>query len=262
MFLLAIIHLVSIIVPIILAVLKSRGVQVLLYWILNIVFPSINAQAIITYNLAQKSAFCKTSKAGLDEFFPEIGDDTIWANWIILLLHIVVLLTIIILIDTGFLRLSFGSSNNSSFDENYLDDDVRAERRRVLNSQPAITSDDPVNFENGDQGWKSDHLAVHDLVKHYRGSNKLAVNHLSFGAKRGEAFGLLGYNVSIWTNLSIDLFYYFNRVLEKQRLSVYLSVMKLPPVVQLLSMNRMSLVVYDQYVVLVIVHKWIAVWNF
>jgi ABC-type Na+ transport system ATPase subunit NatA len=24
----------------------------------------------------------------------------------------------------------------------------------------------------------------------------LAVNHLTFGAKRGEAFGLLGYNVS------------------------------------------------------------------
>lgn len=205
----AIIHLVSIIVPIILAVIKSRSVQVMLYWILNVVFPSINAQVIVTYILAQKSTFCKTSAGFLTDIFPEIGDDTIAVNWIILVLHIVVLLLIIILIDTGFLRFSFGSSNNSTFDENFLDEDVRAERHRVLNFQPVNDGDDPVNFENRDQGWKSDHLAVHDLVKHFRGGKAPAVNHLTFGAKRGEAFGLLGYNVSTLNNLSIRDFLSF-----------------------------------------------------
>ena len=262
MFLMAIIHLVSIIVPIILAVIKSRSVQVLLYWLLNAIFPSINAQAIVTYILAQKSTFCKTTAGFLSDIFPEIGDDTIAVNWIILVLHIVVLLVIIILIDTGFLRFSFGSSNNSVFDENYLDDDVRAERHRVLNFQSASTDEDPVNFENRNQGGKSDHLAVHDLVKSFRGSKTIAVNHLTFGAKRGEAFGLLGYNVSASNNLFIGIFSHSNRVLEKQRLSVYSLVMKLLQVAQPLSMNKMSLVVYDPYVVLVIVRKLIVVWNF
>ena len=40
-------------------------------------------------------------------------------------------------------------------------------------------------------------LIVNNLVKYYPIRKILAVNHLTFGAKRGEAFGLLGYNVSL-----------------------------------------------------------------
>lgn len=174
---------------------------------MNIVFPSINAQVIITDILAKKSEFCKKSAAALADIFPSIGDNTIWLNWVILALQIVILLLLIIMIDTGFLRFNFGGSSFANFDESQLDDDVRAERHRVLNSDPSINYQEPVNTENPDQGLKSDHLTVHDLVKQYRGSSRIAVNHLTFGAKRGEAFGLLGYNVSILFNICRDKYF-------------------------------------------------------
>jgi hypothetical protein len=184
LFVLIIIHLVSIIVPIILSLVDNTVVQQLVYWIFNIISPSINAQAIITYTLAQKSKFCRLF---VDDFsvFKSIGNDTIGLNWVILILHIIILLALLIAIDMGLLKFSFlCSSQPSAFDENILDNDVLAERRRILNSNSLTTNNYP------------DYLTVHDLGKRYRGRSVFAVNHLTFGAKRGEAFGLLGYNVS------------------------------------------------------------------
>ncbi|CAF1313963.1 unnamed protein product [Rotaria sordida] len=68
--------------------------------------------------------------------------------------------------DSGLLRFSFLNFYKSNFDENTLDDDVLAERHRILNLN---------------------HLQKTE-------NTMLAVNHFIFGAKRDEAFGLLGYN--------------------------------------------------------------------
>ncbi|CAF4517350.1 unnamed protein product [Rotaria sp. Silwood2] len=116
--------------------------------------------------------------------FESIGDDTIGWNCLILVLHISLLLLLIIIIDTSLLKFSFSFLYKSNFDENTLDDDVLAERSRILDLQTNIFVDDE----------HIDYLTVNDLVKYYPRRKILAVNHLTFGAKRGEAFGLLGYN--------------------------------------------------------------------
>jgi hypothetical protein len=220
------------------AVIKNTLVEQIVYWILNILSPSINAQAIITYILAHKSKFCKFLIDIDFTVFKPIGDKTIGINWIILIFHIIILLVLLITIDTGLLKLSsLFSSHPSPLDENVLDNDVRAERHRVLNLHP-LTTNDPVNIENNEDGQETDHLTVHDLVKRYRGRDANAVNHLTFGAKRGEAFGLLGYNVSDRHIFQIELIIYSNRVLVKQQHFVYLWVMKRQHLVQLISMDK------------------------
>jgi hypothetical protein len=178
---LIIVHFISIIIiPGISLLIKSSGVRTFLYWLLNIIFPSINAQAIITYILAQKSKLCELMARDSSQKVDSIGDDTIGGNIVLLILHTVLLLAVLIALDSGLLQFSCSSLYVPIFDENTLDSDVLAERRRVL----------------GSEREHIDHLTVNNLVKFYSKRNVLAVNHLAFGAKRGEAFGLLGYNVS------------------------------------------------------------------
>ena len=184
-----ILHFVSIIVPIVSLLIENSSVRYLLYWLFNILAPNINAQVIITYIMAKNSAFCKTfneafSTGGSDvTFFKSIGDETMGVNAAILVLHVVLMLLLLILIDSGFLQFSFTCCYTPHFDENKLDDDVRAERDRVLRGRQGKDEAD-------------DHLTVNDLVKYYPMRKVLAVDHLTFGAKQGEVFGLLGFNVS------------------------------------------------------------------
>ncbi len=188
------------------SLIKNNFLQALIYWILNVISPSINAQAIITYILAQKSQFCKILSLMDFDIFHKIGDDTIGLNWVILFIHIVLLLLLLIAIDTGLLRFSFRSSSiPSNFNESLLDDDVRAERNRVLNLNPSPKRHNSINTDDHSQEYETDHLTVHDLVKRYPSRSVLAVNHLTFGAKRGEAFGLLGYNVSLIEVLEMSI---------------------------------------------------------
>jgi hypothetical protein len=187
-FILIILHLINIVVSTKTMFVENASVRIRLYWLFNIISPNINAQVIVTYILAQKSAFCKLAIVDLKmSRFESIGDDTIGWNCLILVLHILLFLSLIIIIDTGLLKFSFSFLYKSNFDENTLDDDVVAERSRILNLQTNLVDDDA----------HIDYLTVNDLVKYYPRRNILAVNHLTFGAKRGEAFGLLGYNVSI-----------------------------------------------------------------
>jgi len=68
-------------------------------------------------------------------------------------------------------------STKSSNDPNLDDEDVKHEKERILNK-----TDLP------------DVLVVKDLSKKYSRKGKLAVDHLTFGVKPGECFGLLGVN--------------------------------------------------------------------
>jgi len=172
--------------------IDNISIQKFLYWLFNLISPSINAQALITYILAQKSQFCKVlinatggSNSRMSPF-KSIGDDTIGWNIVILVLHMLLLLFLLIIIDSGLLQFSFSYLYEPNFDEDKLDNDVLAERHRILDLQTVV----PVNEE------QIDYLTVNNLVKYYPKGKVLAVNHLTFGAKSGEAFGLLGYNVS------------------------------------------------------------------
>jgi hypothetical protein len=181
---LIIVHFISIIIPGVSLLIESTNVRKFLYWLLNLIFPSINAQAIITYILAQKSQLCELNRSDPSQTENSIGDDTIGGNIVVLILHTVLLLVVLIAHDSGLLKFSCSSLYAPDFNENALDSDVLAERHRVLNS------------ERNTSGEQIDHLTVNNLVKFYSKRHVLAVNHLAFGAKRGEAFGLLGYNVS------------------------------------------------------------------
>ncbi|CAF3770888.1 unnamed protein product [Rotaria sp. Silwood1] len=152
-------------------IVQSTFVQKLLYWLFNIISPSINAQVIVTYILARKSKLCRfiTDPFGLTDFglslFKAIGNDTIgWNVWL--------------------LQFSFSSLYKSNFDENKCDDDALVERHRILKHRKKPFEDEE----------HADHLTVNNLVKYYPIRKVLAVNHLTFGAQRSEAFGLLGCN--------------------------------------------------------------------
>lgn len=183
------------IASIILSLLTSKTVQVAVYWILNIIFPTLNAQAVVTSIMARKSLFCQTT-AKYIEIFDHIGDDEMYLNWILMFVHALLFLKLLIAIDCGLIRRPSGKVTNSNFDESKLDNDVLAERRRILNSGGEYTDQRVVNQDGRAEKQHTDHLVVRDLVKSYPRKQNLAVNHLTFGAKRGEAFGLLGYNVS------------------------------------------------------------------
>ena len=90
---------------------------------------------IITYILAHKSKFCSIIISSGFELFAPFGDDTIGINWAILILHIIILLLFLIAMDCGYIRFSFSLSFLSrpiTVDNSRLDDDVSAERQRVL----------------------------------------------------------------------------------------------------------------------------------
>ena len=211
---LIILYLVSIIVPIIGAVTNNNIVQNVLYWIFNLISPSINSQAIVTYIMAHKSAFCRISAGGSgDALFKVIGDDTIGVNWLILFLHIILLLSALILIDSGLLRYFIGylfsfRSKKTQADESRLDDDVLAERRRILGANNPSYRVNNDNVLPDEEMIANDHLIVQDLKKQFPSRPWPAVNHLTFGAKRGEAFGLLGFNAS-HLSLSLSLTHFF-----------------------------------------------------
>ena len=174
-------------------IIKNPSTRKIIYWIFNTISPSTNAQVLITYLLAQKSQLCKSNRTLAQELFNKIlsiGDDTIGFNILILVLHIVFLFLLLILIDTGFFQSIFSFSRQFNFDESILDDDVSAERQRILALETTVADDDEQN----------DHLIVNNLVKYYPKRKVRAVDHLTFGAKRGETFGLLGFNVSEYNN--------------------------------------------------------------
>ena len=183
-------------------IVKKETVKKLLYWLFSILFPTINAQVIITYLLAKKSRTCHTWRSDNGgqfdlSFMKPIGDDTIAWNWVILFAQVLVLLLLLIIMDCGLLRFSCSCLYKSFFNENTLDDDVRAERHRIFDSHERLIHRNRASTADGnEEDHETDHLIVHDLVKEFYGRPRPAVNHLTFGARRGEAFGLLGYNVS------------------------------------------------------------------
>ena len=176
-------HFVSILLPVISLVIKDPSTRMLLFWSFNLLCPSINAQVLITDLLVKNSRFCQLASllfSGAEtDLFKPIGDQTIVWNVVILIGHCFLCLLMLIGIDRGLLQFSLACFYRSNFEEQGLDADVLAERHRVL-----------AGAGNNEQ------LVVNDLVKFYPIRRVLAVDHLTFGVKQGEAFGLLGYNVS------------------------------------------------------------------
>ena len=201
-------HIVGIVISVIINVVQQNSLRQLLYWLFNLLGPNINAQVIISDILVAKSQLCKglakPNGAFLFPTFSAIRSNkaTIIWNWVILVAHIVIYLTLLIVVDIGLVNCTYSCRREPTFDENTLDDDVLAERHRILQLHPVQSKHSDTGAKNNDDGQETDHLIVEDLTKQYSGRPQPAVNHLTFGAKRGEAFGLLGFNAS---HLSLSL---------------------------------------------------------
>ena len=204
-------------------IVDNNAVRTILYWVFNVISPSINSQAIVTYLMAQKSEFCQDFASILiddtgSSFFKSIGDDTMGVNGIILVFHTCLLICLLIGIDSGFVkhylsRLFSCLRSPIVMDETRMDNDVLAERQRILKlNELAINSDGNGAFGEAEHD-AGDHLTVHDLVKRFRGRPLPAVNHLTFGARRGEAFGLLGYNVRFFFQ-NLEVIFHISNVVS------------------------------------------------
>lgn len=139
--------------------------------------PNINAQVIVNSILVTKTSLCQNLDKNNYGKLRSVTEEKIVYNLVLLILHMVVYLLLIIIIDCQWFRMKSFRKRKLIFNENQLDDDVLAERHRILNEE------------------SDDSLTVNNLIKYYSKSDKLAVDHLTFGAKRGEIFGLLGFNV-------------------------------------------------------------------
>jgi hypothetical protein len=172
------VHVLSLLLPLVHILVRSSSTRHWLYWSFNILFPSLNSEVLLTSLLARQSHFCQLAHVLFDAIdFHPLGDDTIEWNVVVLIVHILLLLSLVIVMDRRVLRWSLPCfSRSTPFDERTLDADVLLERQRLLDDD--------------------DQLIVRDLVKSYPGRKSPAVNHLTFAARRGEAFGLLGFNVS------------------------------------------------------------------
>ena len=77
------------------------------------------------------------------------------------------------------INLIIGPEDIKSLNSDQMDNDVKNEKDRILSK---------------DYDKLPDVLVVKDLCKKYTRKGKLAVDHLTFGVKPGECFGLLGVN--------------------------------------------------------------------
>jgi hypothetical protein len=187
-------------------------------------------------------------------------------NWFIFFLHIIALLSVIILIDIGLLRYFFASvfscrTKKTQADESRLDDDVLAERRRILRSNNPSYRVNTENVLPDEEMIANDHLIVQDLKKQFPKRPWPAVNHLTFGAKRGEAFGLLGFNVGHLFLSSPHSSLILIRELVKPPRFAFWSAMKQPHKARPTSMDRMFAIVFDPFAVSAIVHNRIVAWS-
>ncbi|CAF1361261.1 unnamed protein product [Didymodactylos carnosus] len=165
---------------------------------MNALFPSINAQVLVTRILSDGSQFCRVARLGTFTL-PFEGDGYLWINILLFVIHCLVLFFLLVSIDSGLIKFSFrncfSSQQFKEFDSKSIDEDVLAERQRILAKDKFNQSNNNTRNSITTESSKDiDHLIVKDLVKYYPRKHVVAVNHLTFGAKRGECFGLLGYN--------------------------------------------------------------------
>ena len=158
--------------------------NVRLYWLFNILIPSLNNKRLISMFLRKfQKDFCEilskeTELMNKYKFRKEIHENDLSKHLLISLIQFV----IYSLLNVYSFRINFNLINrleNDDFDENELDENVFNERERLL-TRNRIDVEDP--------------LICLDLVKTYRGEQTNAIDHLTFSMKQGECFALLGLN--------------------------------------------------------------------
>lgn len=168
----------------ILIMLKGSRWNWLIYWIMNVIFPSLNSKRFISI-LMQKSSknFCELiendpellSKIG---FTKELKENHLSQHMICIVIEIVLLFVLLCLIDLNSFQWKSKVSNEDEFDENEVDEDVLNERNELLSRTHSLSAP----------------FISMDLVKRYPRKESLAINHLTFSIEEGECFALLGFN--------------------------------------------------------------------
>jgi hypothetical protein len=166
---------------------KKRSTPI--FWLLNILLPPLNGKRIFAHFLRRPSkSFCDILRndskiVALLDFSDEISSSNFVKHLIVGFVHIVMIYVLLCVIDTGVLndrinRMKTSAIDETTFNEEQLDEDVREERQNLLSDE--YSSIDP--------------LVLLDIVKKYPGKEQLAVNHLTLRVEKGQCFGLLGFN--------------------------------------------------------------------
>ncbi|CAF4858804.1 unnamed protein product, partial [Rotaria sp. Silwood2] len=164
------------------------------YWLLNIIFPSLNGKrliGILLMNLSKNLCYLVEndkhilSKMGL---YKEINKNDLLKHIFISLIQIILLFIILLLIDINIFEnkiINKKDNDDDYFNEDELDDDV-LEGRIKLKSL--------IDFSLYP-------IVLFDIIKKYRNQQYPAINHLSFSIQQGECFALIGFNGAGKTSL-------------------------------------------------------------
>jgi len=169
---------------IILIMMKGSMKMQIIYWIINIIFPPLNSKRFISILLKSSSKnlcqFIENDKTILSKigFIKEIKENDFWKHLILILIQIIFLFIFLCLIDINLFNKKINSLNDDQFDEDELDDDVLKERKDLMSNK--------YHF--------NDPFICIDITKKYPQKDNLAINHLTFSIKKGQCFGLLGFN--------------------------------------------------------------------
>ncbi|CAF1266993.1 unnamed protein product [Rotaria sp. Silwood1] len=202
------------IIRILIMIMMKYSVKLnIIYWLINIIFPSLNGKRLISILLLKSSKnLCKLiendkyilSKMGFNQ---EINNNDFIKYLFIFLIQIILLFFILLLIDTNILndkinKLIYKQNNylnqqdeeeeeeeidddNDNDNDDDDDDDVLQERIKLISNN---------NFSLYP-------IVLYDIVKKYPYQQYLSINHLYCSIQQGECFGLLGFNGAGKTSL-------------------------------------------------------------
>lgn len=180
---LILIELIDLIRVLIIIILKDSSNKIyFIYWIMNIIFPSLNSKRLLIILLKNYSKnlceIIENDKNILNKFVfsKEIKENDFWKYLFIYLIQIFILFLYLCLIDFNFFNKKI-SLNNSQFNPNEIDEDVLNERISLLSNN-----------------YLTNPFICYDLIKKYPEKDNLSINHLTFTIQQGQCFGLLGFN--------------------------------------------------------------------
>ncbi|CAF3658697.1 unnamed protein product [Adineta steineri] len=186
---LILIEIFDLILCVILIMRKSQSWELeMLYWLMNIIFPSLNSKRLISIILNKSSNnLCKiilNDENILLKFgsIRRTNENDYLIYLLINLFQIIFFFFFLYLIDMNkFNKKIHLNVDEEDFNEDDIDEDVLEERNHIdIELNPFV---------------------CYDLIKKYSSQSNLILNHLTFHVEKGECFGLLGFNGAGKTSL-------------------------------------------------------------
>ncbi|CAF2158208.1 unnamed protein product [Rotaria magnacalcarata] len=214
------IELIDLVRIIILIMMKNSLKLNFFYWLINILFPSLNGKRLIGILLIKSSkSLCKFIENDQNlliyfQFNKEISENNFSLHLFIFLIQIIFLFIILLFIDTNIFNQLLIKLKEFLFKNNQLnkdedddededeDDDNDSDDAKLKEKQEE--NDDVLNERNNllmENNFSMYPIVLIDIIKKYSQKKSLAINNISFSVHQGECFGLLGFNGAGKTSL-------------------------------------------------------------